>query len=366
MPEILQNTLYLLTTGTFVNRDHLTLRVEVPLYPPDLPAAERRRETVVDWKKLSIPIHHLESICVFGPSTLTPPALELCWEHGVAVNFLSEFGHFQARMTGVADTSVMLRRTQFRAADDPARCAAIARHVVAGKLQNSRNSVLRAARENGDPGEQLQLDAAAEALARQLRDLAHPDGDATTTLDRIRGAEGAAAQTYFSVFALLLKQQRADFNLVTRNRRPPRDPINCLLSFLYALVRHDCVAALTAAGLDPFVGFLHVDRPNRPSLALDLMEEFRPWLADRLAITLINRQQIGKSHFAAREGGAVELTDAGRKLAITSYQERKQETLTHPILDQNLRLAQLPHVQARLLARHLRGDLPAYLPFVPK
>jgi CRISPR-associated protein Cas1 len=171
---------------------------------------------------------------------------------------------------------------------------------------------------------------------------------------------------YFSVFALTLKRQREEFAFSTRSRRPPRDRINCLLSFLYALVRHDCVAALTSAGLDPFVGFLHVDRPNRPSLALDLMEEFRPWLADRLAITLVNRQQIGPAHFKEREGGAVEFTESGRKLVIQAYQERKRESLNHSLLQQNLRLGQLPFVQARILARHLRGDLAHYVPLVPK
>jgi CRISPR-associated protein Cas1 len=175
-----------------------------------------------------------------------------------------------------------------------------------------------------------------------------------------------ASQLYFKVFSLMLKQQRDFFAFTGRNRRPPRDLINCLLSFLYALVRNDCLAALTAAGLDPFVGFLHTDRPNRPSLALDLMEEFRPWLADRLAITLINRQQITPTHFLVREGGAVELTETGRKAVIKAYRERKTETVTHPVLQQNLSIAQLPFIQARILARHLRGDLEAYLPFVPR
>jgi CRISPR-associated protein Cas1 len=268
----------------------------------------------------------------------------------------------QARVTGVADTSVTLRRAQFRAADDPARAAAIGRQIVAGKIQNSRNSLLRGGRETEDASEQAQLAKAADALAQQLSDL----GKTHPPLDQLRGAEGMAAQTYFSVFGLMLKQQRAEFAFTTRSRRPPRDRINCLLSFLYALVRHDCIAALTSIGLDPFVGFLHVDRPNRPSLALDLMEEFRPWLADRLVITLINRQQMQPGHFNLREGGAVEFTEAGRKLVIKAYQERKQESLNHPLLEQNLRIAQLPFVQARILARHLRADLPDYLPLVPK
>jgi CRISP-associated protein Cas1 len=267
----------------------------------------------------------------------------------------------------VADTSVTLRRSQFRAADDPARCAAIARQIIAGKIQNSRNSLLRTARENDDAAEQGKLQKVIDALARQIQTLADPGtAAANPQLDALRGAEGLAAQLYFSVFSLALKQQREAFLFTTRSRRPARDRINCLLSFIYALLRHDCVAALTSVGLDPFVGFLHADRPNRPSLALDLMEEFRPWLADRLAITLINRQQIGAEHFAEREGGVVEFTETGRKLVIKAYQERKQDTLTHPLLEQNLRMAQMPFVQARILARHLRGDLLDYLPLVPK
>lgn len=368
MPDIAQNTLYLTTPGTYVARDHLTLQIKVPLRPDSSPATtEDLKSEISNYKSLSIPIHHLESICAFGPITLSPPALDLCWEHGVAVNFLSEFGYLQARMTGVADTSVTLRRAQFRAADNPARCAAIARQIIAGKLQNSRNSLLRAARESELPNLKSEITTATDALARLIRQLAEVEiSDSQSQMDALRGIEGLGSATYFGVFTHLLKQQREDFAFTARSRRPPRDRINCLLSFLYALVRHDCVAALTSVGLDPFVGFLHAERPNRPALALDLMEEFRPWLADRLAVTLINRQQIGPDDFRAREGGAVEFTDAGRKRVITAYQERKQETLQHPLLDQQLRVGQLPFVQARVLARHLRGDIPDYVPFVPK
>lgn len=364
--DIQQNTLYLTTPGSYVARDHLTLQVEVPVYPADLAEEDRTRDKATGWRKVSIPIHHLESLCVFGACTVSPPALDLCWEHGVAVNFLTHFGHFQARMTGVADTSVTLRRTQFRVADDPKRCAGISRQIIAGKIQNSRNSLLRAARETGSDEDRTRLEEATDALARQIQDLARMDPEAGTQVDQMRGEEGLASSRYFAVFTLLLKQQREEFAFIHRSRRPPRDRINCLLSFLYALVRHDCIAGLTAAGLDPFVGFLHVDRPNRPSLALDLMEEFRPWLADRLAVTLINRQQLGPEHFKEREGGAVEFSEKGRKIVITAYQQRKQEVLTHPLLEQNLRVAQLPFIQARVLARHLRGDIADYIPFVPK
>ncbi len=369
MGEIAQNTLYLTTPGTYAARDHLTLQVEVPEYPPDLPPEEREPKAAIGQRKLSIPIHHLESICVFGASTISPPALDLCWDHGVAVNYLSQFGYLQARLTGVADTSVTLRRAQFRAADIPGRCAAIARQIIAGKLQNSRNSLLRGARESEIADLKFQIEEATDTLARQIEALGRwtpEELGQPGAVDRLRGAEGMGAVTYFGVFGLLLKQQREEFPFTTRSRRPPRDRINCLLSFLYALIRHDCIAALTSIGLDPFVGYLHAERPNRPALALDLMEEFRPWLADRLAVTLINRQQIGPDDFKLREGGAVEFTEAGRKRVITAYQQRKQETLNHPLLDQNLRLGQMPFIQARVLARHLRGDIADYVPLVPK
>ena len=306
MPDVLQNTLYLTTPGTYIARDHLTLQVKVPLRADGAPVtAEDLKSEISNFKSLSIPIHHLESTCVFGPSiTLSAPALDLCWEHGVAVNYLSEWGHLQARLTGVADTSVTLRRAQFRAADDPAKCAAIARQIIAGKLQNSRNSLLRGARESEISNFKSQIEEATDALARQVRRLGEFQiSDLKSQMDELRGIEGMAAVTYFGVFGLLLKQQRDHFTFATRSRRPPRDRINCMLSFLYALVRHDCIAALTSIGLDPFVGFLHAERPNRPALALDLMEEFRPWLADRLAVTLINRQQIGPDDFKLREGG---------------------------------------------------------------
>ena len=205
-------------------------------------------------------------------------------------------------------------------------------------------------------------------MARQLHELGRltpEDLEREGALDALRGAKGWPGSNT-SASSVFSETAARDFSPSSRSRRPPRDRINCLLSFLYALVRHDCIAALTTAGLDPFVGFLHAERPNRPALALDLMEEFRAWMADRLAITLINRRQIGPEHFREREGGAVEFTDAGRRLVITAYQERKKETMQHPLLEQNLRIGQMPFVQARMLARHLRGDLQEYLPLVPK
>lgn len=362
MAEIRQNVLYLTTPGTYMARDHLTLAIEVPVYPQDLPSDERTRDKETGRRKLSLPIHHIESICAFGHEiSISPFALDLCWENGVAVNYLGEFGHLRARVTGMADTSVLLRRTQFRAADDPTRTMSIARQMVAGKLQNSRNSLLRAAREAADDTVRHQLTTATDTIARNIAALNNSPDTAS-----LRGLEGSAAAAYFNVFSHTLKQQKNDFAFVVRSRRPPHDFINCLLSFLYGILRHDAMAALTTVGLDPFVGFLHAERPNRPALALDLMEEFRPWLADRLAITLINRQQISARDFNPRPGGAVELTEAGRKRLLQAWQDRKREQIRHPLLDQSLDIGQLLFIQARILARHLRGDIPDYVAFVPK
>ncbi len=348
--EIKQNTLYLTLNGAFVSRDHLNLKIEV------------ERET-----KLSVPIHHLESVCVFGQSSLSPHALQLCWEHGVAVNYFSENGWLMGRWEAVPNTSVMLRRAQYRAADNDLLSAGIARQMVAGKLQNARQSLLRSARENTDEAEAQQLRECADQIGKLMVSLQRgAAGEEKHTVNQIRGYEGQAASLYFEVFSLHLRQQREDFAFTTRSRRPPLDKINCLLSFLYALVRHDCIAALTATGLDPFVGYLHTERPARPALALDLMEEFRTLLADRLAITLINRRQITADDFTERDGGVVEFTPAGRKAAITAWQTRKQETVRHPLVEQDFRIGQLMLAQARILARHLRGDLPEYLPCVLK
>jgi len=343
MPEIIQNVLYLSTPGLYVNRDHLTLRIEM------------KREL-----KLTLPIHHVESICVLGEEiSLSHGAMRLALEQGVPINHLDENGRLRARVTGVPDTSVTLRRAQFRASESPATTLAICHGIVSGKIQNARNSLLRSARENSEPTPAL--DSAIDSLARTVRKI--PDA---SDLDALRGLEGAAAMAYFEVFGLLIKQQHADFHFRTRSRQPPLDRMNCLLSFLYALLRHDCISALTVAGLDPFVGFLHAERANRPSLALDLMEEFRPSLADRLALTLVNRQQIKPSDFTIREGGAVELTADGRKILIKAWQERKRESLNHPLLGQQIPIGRHFFVQARLLARVLRGDLAEYPALVPK
>jgi CRISPR-associated protein Cas1 len=364
MSQVIQNTLYLLTQGLYIHRDHLALRIEQD-----------------GQLKLSLPIHNLESVLIFGPSAMSPSAMQLCWENNVAVAFLSEHGRFLARIEGVPQGSVLLRRAQHRTAEDPVLTLRLIRNLVAGKIQNSRWLINRTARETTDEAERMKLTTAAQQLAYGLRELqTDMDADAARgcstedagcstfelpradDADTIRGIEGHAAALYFEAFPLHLKPSvRERFPFGGRERRPPRDAVNCLLSFLYALLRHDCVAALTAVGLDPFVGFLHTDRPGRESLALDLMEEFRA-LADRLAITLLNRGEVKPAHFVEREGGAWELTESGRKALIASWQQRKLEETRHAQFKESVRYGQLPFLQARILARVLRGDIPSYLP----
>lgn len=338
MPQTLQNVLYLLTPGLAVHRDGLALRIE----------HERQL-------KLSLPVHNLESILVFGADIyVSPAALRLCWENDATVCFFTEWGRLEARVEGVPRGSVLLRRAQHHAADAVATAAPLARAFVAGKLHNTRWLLSRSARDAAAADDARALRVTADHLAALLRELERTPDDG----DVIRGVEGRAAALHFEVFARHLRSPlRGPFAFDGRNRRPPRDALNCLLSFLYALLRHDCVSALTAVGLDPFVGFLHADRSGRESLALDLMEEFRPWV-ERLAITLLNRGELRPCDFAARDGGAVELGEKTRKTVVAAYQQRKAEEMQHALFREKVRHAQLPFIQARLLARALRGDAP--------
>ena len=342
--DVQLNTLYVVTRGATVRRDHLTLQVVV------------EHQT-----RLTVPIHQLESVAAFGGVHVTPGAMGLCAENGVAVNFLTESGRLVARVDAPSSGNVLLRREQFRRADDPVARGRVSRCLIAGKLHNCRNLLLRAGRETGDATDQTALSGAAGHLAGVI-----PNLEADTDADTVRGREGDAARVYFAAFGSMVRVGRVEFAPSGRTRRPPLDRMNALLSFLYALLTHDCVSACAAAGLDPSVGFLHVDRPGRPGLALDLMEEFRPLLADRLALTLVNRQQVKAGGFEFRDGGAVSMDDTTRKAVLSAYQQRKREEVTHPYLDQKVPLGRLPFLQARVFARHLRGDLPIYLPCVPK
>jgi len=337
----LLNTLYVTTQGAYLAREGETVVVRV------------EHET-----KLRIPIHTLDGIVCFGQVACSPPLMELCGARNVTISFLSERGRFWARVQGPTTGNVLLRREQYRRADNAEQTALVARAIVVAKVANSRTVLLRTLRDHPDIPYASSVEAASEQLSRILESLRRP-----VPVDVVRGREGEASRIYFSVFDHLIVAQKEEFAFRERSRRPPLDNINALLSFLYTLLTHDMTSALEGVGLDPAVGFLHRDRPGRPSLALDLIEEFRPFLADRLALALINRQQVKGSGFEKVESGAVSMDDATRKKVLVAYQERKRETLRHPFLGEEIEIGLLPHVQALLFARHLRGDLDGYPPF---
>ncbi len=306
---------------------------------------------------LRVPLHNLDGIVALGWDIGASAALmAACAEAGVTLSFCTPHGRFQAAVRGFTPGNVLLRRAQYRASDDADAATALARPMICAKIANARLLILRALRDHGaNPA----LETATRALDRSTREAA-----AATNLDALRGIEGDAASVYFAAFGLLVRAPGFEFS--GRIRRPPTDRVNALLSFCYSLLAHDCRSALESVGLDAAVGFLHRDRPGRPSLALDLMEEFRPVLADRCVLSLINRRQIQSSDFVARETGAMELSDNARKRVLTAWQERKQDHLQHPFLEEPLRLGLLPFIQARLLARHLRGDLDGYPAFLAR
>lgn len=334
----LLNTLYVTIPNAYLSKDGETVLVCV------------EHET-----RLRVPIHTLEGIVCIGHVSMSPPLMGFCAEHNVGVSFLSEYGRFLARIQGPIHGNVLLRREQYRRADQEVDSAAIARSILLAKIANGRTSLLRAGREHASET----VDCAATQLGKSLRALL-----STISLDGLRGVEGDAAQTYFSVFDELILHQREEFFFRGRSRRPPLDNVNAVLSFLYVLLAHDIASALETIGLDPAVGFLHRDRPGRAGLALDLMEELRPVLADRLALTLINRRQITGRGFSRTESGGVTMSDATRKEVLIAWQLRKQEEVLHPFLDERIPFGLVPHAQALLLARHLRGDLDAYPAFI--
>lgn len=342
----LLNTLYLTTPGAYVHLDNDTLRIEV------------ERET-----KLRVPLHHLGAVVTFGNDVLISPAAMMALaESGKSLVLCDRNGRFKARLEGEVQGNVLLRQVQWQRVQDAAFALDCSKAFIAGKLRNCRQVLLRGAREAKLAGEAALLTRSAQNLAASLRALKGAD-----TLDVVRGIEGEAARGYFATLHLLLRAElREDFRMDGRSRRPPLDRFNALLSFLYSMLTNDCRSACEVAGLDPQAGFLHVLRPGRAALALDVMEEFRPLLADRLALSLINRSQLRASDFDLRPGGTVQLHDAARKVVIVAYQERKQEEVTHPLLDQKGALGVMLHLQARLLARVLRGDGDGYLPFLSR
>jgi CRISPR-associated protein Cas1 len=311
--------------------------------------------------KLRVPVHTISGIVCFGLVSCSPFLMAFCAEHDVGISFLSENGRFLARVQGPVSGNVLLRREQYRKADDVKASIAVSKGVLTGKIANSRTVLQRALRDHGEKIEAAAIEHTVRRLSNTLECMQNE-----TTLDAVRGYEGDGARLYFSVFDHLIVSQKEDFSFHARSRRPPLDNVNCLLSFIYTLVMHDIRSALEAVGLDPTVGFLHRDRPGRPGLALDIMEEFRPFLADRLALSLVNLRQVQAGGFKKNEGGGVIMDDETRKQVLVSYQTRKQDEILHPFIEEKVTIGLLPHVQALLMARYLRGDLDGYPPFVWK
>ena len=340
MKQIL-NTLYIQTQGAYLRLEQETLKVEI------------EKEL-----KLQIPLHHLGGIFAFGNVLFSPFLIHKCAEDGRNLVWLSQYGKFKARIASSTTGNVLLRKAQHQAVDSP-EAISIARYIIAAKLQNTRSVVKRASREAKTEVDRDTLNQTAQIHQESLK-------NAETALDlaQLRGIEGYAAKAYFSSFTQMVKQDRDAFALTKRTKRPPRDPINALLSFVYTLLVNDCISACEGVGLDPQLGFIHAIRPGKPSLALDLMEELRSPLADRLVLTLINQKQIKADDFTERPGGAIYLSETGRKTLLTSYQKRKQEEIQHTIINSKIPFGLVPHIQARLLARYLRGDVPSYQPFI--
>jgi CRISPR-associated protein Cas1 len=341
----IHNTLYVMTPNAYAHLENTTVRIDVD-----------------HEKRLQVPLHHLGGLVTFGNVLVSPALMHRLADEGKSLVLLDTGGRFKARLEGPVSGNVLLRQAQYKVADDRTLALEIARALIAGKLKNSRSVVLRGAREATDPEEAKALSRTADDLAASLR-----SAKQASDLDVLRGVEGEAARGYFAALNLVVKPPaRTCFALNGRTRRPPRDRFNALLSFLYAMLMNDCRSAVESVGLDPQIGFLHAVRPGRAALALDIQEEFRAVLADRLALTLVNRGQVTENDFDLREGGAVMLNDKGRRTVVTAWQERKQEEVTHPLLDSKVPHALLPFVQARFMARTLRGEMEGYLPFLAK
>ncbi len=336
----LLNTLFVTTQGAYLSKKDETVLVRVE-----------------DETKLRLPIHTLEGIVCFGQVSCSPFLMGFCCERGVGLSFCTEHGKFLARATGRVSGNVLLRKAQYRTSEDQSASAGIAQNIIVAKIANCRQVVQRGIREDHILENDV-LGNTAQILSRILEELRSP-----LDLDCLRGKEGEAARCYFSSFGALITAERDSFHFDGRNRRPPLDRVNALLSFVYTLLCHDVVSALESVGLDPQVGFLHRDRPGRPSLALDIMEELRPVLADRLVLTLINRRQINSTGFNITESGGVVMDEETRKTVIVSYQKRKQDEITHTFIEEKIPLGLIPYTQALLLARHLRGDIDGYPPF---
>jgi len=307
---------------------------------------------------MRLPLHNLENIVCFGYTGASPALMGACAERNIGLCFLTPNGNFLARVNGKIKGNVLLRKKQYLISENEEESGKIAASFLIGKIANSRKVIERALRDHAMLVDIQSLTGASAALKELMMAIKNHEN-----LDALRGFEGSAAKIYFGVFDQLILQQRDDFNFKERSRRPPLDNLNALISFLYTLLTSEVASALETVGLDPYVGFLHRDRPGRPSLALDLMEELRPVFADRLALSLINRKQIIGKGFMKKESGGIIMDDETRKKVLTTWQERKKELILHPFIKEKIAFGLIPYVQAMLLARFLRGDLDAYPPF---
>jgi CRISPR-associated protein Cas1 len=307
---------------------------------------------------MRLPLHNLENIVSFGYPGASPALMGACAEHNIGLCFLTPHGRYLARVNGKVRGNVLLRKTQYRLSENETESVRIAASFLIGKVSNCRKVIERCIRDHALLVDIEALTRASESLKEDMRAI----GDCQT-IENLMGYEGSAAKIYFGVFDQLILQQHEAFFFKERSRRPPLDNLNALLSFLYTLLVNEVGSALETVGLDPYVGFLHQDRPGRPSLALDLMEELRPVFADRLALSLINRKQITGKGFTTKESGGIIMDDKTRKIVLISWQERKKEEIIHPYLKERIEFGLIPYVQALLLARYLRGDLDAYPPF---
>lgn len=342
MSRELLNTLFVMTPGAYARLDGDTVRVELE-----------------GEKLIQVPLIHIGQLVFFGATSLTPQLLMRCAEEGKDVIFLDYAGNFKARVVGPESGNVLLRAAQYKAHCDSQMALNIARPIVAGKIKNCRNNLLRALR---DSGISAQAKTALEEAAGVLGELLGRTAE-VVEINALRGIEGQAAAIYFEVFDHLIKQENRAFRFHNRSRRPPRDRVNALISFVYTLLLAECESALASVGLDTQFGFLHVLRPGRPALALDLLEEFRPSVGDRFVLALINSRQIEERHFEERAGGSVLLNEDGRKVVLGAYQKRKQEEVHHSLLKTKVPLGLVPQLQARLLSRYIRGDTDYYIPY---
>ncbi|AAM72363.1 MAG TPA: type I-C CRISPR-associated endonuclease Cas1 [Chlorobaculum sp.] len=336
------NTLFVTTQGSYLSKEGECVLISIDRV-----------------EKTRIPLHMLNGIVCFGQVSCSPFLLGHCAQLGVAVTFLTEHGRFLCQMQGPVKGNILLRRAQYRMADNYDQTATLARLFVIGKIGNARVTLARALRDHPEKTDGEKLKNAQHVLAGCIRRLQE-----ATDQELIRGIEGEAAKAYFSVFDECITADDPAFRFEGRSRRPPLDRVNCLLSFVYTLMTHDIRSALESCGLDPAAGFLHKDRPGRPSLALDMLEEFRSYIGDRLVLSLINRGQIHAKDFDISETGAVAMKDDARKTLITAYQQRKQEEIEHPFVGEKMAVGLLWHMQAMLLARYIRGDIDMYPPFV--